>query len=191
MASRRSIRHFSDAPVPLEIIKNILQVATTAPSGANKQPWKFVVVKDKNLKHEIRLAAEAEEREFYTHRATREWLEALNPFETDWHKPFLETAPYLIVVFKQVYELDENEKHKNYYVNESVGIACGFLLSALHYAGLVALTHTPSPMGFLESILQRPPNEKAYLLIPVGLPAPEAKVPDLQRKPFDEMVEIF
>jgi nitroreductase len=191
MASRRSIRHFSDAPVPLEIIKNILQVATSAPSGANKQPWKFVVVKDGKLKHEIRLAAEAEEREFYTHRATREWLEALNPFETDWHKPFLETAPYLIVVFKQVYELDENEKHKNYYVNESVGIACGFLLSALHYAGLVALTHTPSPMGFLESILQRPPNEKAYLLIPVGLPAPEAKVPDLQRKPFDEMVEIF
>ncbi len=191
MASRRSIRYFSDAPVPLEIIKNILQVATTAPSGANKQPWKFVVVKDRKLKQKIRLAAEAEEREFYAHRATREWLEALNPFETDWHKPFLETAPYLIVVFKQVYELGENEKHKNYYVNESVGIACGFLLSALHYAGLAALTHTPSPMGFLESILKRPPNEKAYLLIPVGLPARDATVPELRRKSFVEMVEVI
>ena len=188
---RRTVRDFSDKPVPIEIIENAIKSASSAPSGANKQPWHFVIVKDFVLKKEIRIAAEKEEKEFYEHRASDDWLEDLNQFGTDWHKPFLEIAPYLIVVFKQSYDLDKGGKRKNYYVNESVGIASGFLLTALHNAGLATLTHTPSPMGFLEKILKRPKNEKAVLLIPVGYPAENAKVPDLKKKYFQEVVTII
>jgi len=188
---RRTVRDFSDKPVPIEIIENAIKSASSAPSGANKQPWHFVIVKDPVLKKEIRIAAEKEEKEFYEHRASDDWLEDLNQFGTDWHKPFLEIAPYLIVVFKQSYDLGKRGKRKNYYVNESVGIASGFLLTALHNAGLATLTHTPSPMGFLEKILKRPKNEKAVLLIPVGYPAENAKVPDLKKKSFQEVVTII
>ena len=191
MIQRRTIRDFSDRPIPIEIIENAIQTASSAPSGANKQPWHFVIVKDPVVKKDIRIAAEKEEKEFYEHRAPDYWLEDLNQFGTDWHKPFLEIAPYLIVVFKQNYDLGKSEKRKNYYVNESVGIASGFLLVALHNAGLVALTHTPSPMGFLENILNRPDNEKAVLLIPVGYPAEDAKVPDLKKKSFEEVATII
>jgi len=184
MRQRRSVRQFSARPVPLEVIKTIVRTAATAPSGANKQPWHFVIVRDPEVKRTIRQAAEKEEREFYQHRATREWLEDLDQFKTDWHKEFLEIAPYLIVVFKKVYDVESGMHRKNYYVMESVGIACGFLLAAIHNAGLVALTHTPSPMGFLKEILKRPENEKPYLLIPVGYPAEEARVPVLKKKPF-------
>ena len=188
---RRTVRDFSDKPVPIEIIENAIKSASSAPSGANKQPWHFVIVKDPVLKKEIRIAAEKEEKEFYEHRASDDWLEDLNQFGTDWHKPFLEIAPYLIVVFKQSYDLGKRGKQKNYYVNESVGIASGFLLTALHNAGLATLTHTPSPMGFLEKILKRPKNEKAVLLIPVGYPAENAKIPDLKKKSFQEVVTII
>ena len=188
---RRTVRDFSDKPVPIEIIQNAIQTASSAPSGANKQPWHFVIVKDSVVKKDIRIAAEKEEKEFYEHRAPDYWLEDLNQFGTDWHKPFLEIAPYLIVVFKQSYDLGKSEKRKNYYVNESVGIASGFLLTALHNAGLSTLTHTPSPMGFLEKILKRPKNEKAVLLIPVGYPTENAKVPDLKKKSFQEVVTII
>jgi nitroreductase len=188
---RRTVRDFSDKPVPIEIIENAIKSASSAPSGANKQPWHFVIVKDPVLKKEIRIAAEKEEKEFYEHRASDDWLEDLNQFGTDWHKPFLEIAPYLIVVFKQSYDLGKSGKRKNYYVNESVGIASGFLLTALHNAGLATLTHTPSPMGFLEKILKRPENEKAVLLIPVGYPAENAKVPDLKKKSFQEVATII
>ena len=188
---RRTVRDFSDKPVPIEIIENAIKSASSAPSGANKQPWHFVIVKDPVLKKEIRIAAEKEEKEFYEHRAPDYWLEDLNQFGTDWHKPFLEIAPYLIVVFKQSYDLDKGGKRKNYYVNESVGIASGFLLTALHNAGLATLTHTPSPMGFLEKILKRPENEKAVLLIPVGYPAKNAKVPNLKKKSFQEVATII
>ena len=191
MIQRRTIRDFSDRPIPIEIIENAIQTASSAPSGANKQPWHFVIVKDPVVKKEIRISAEKEEKEFYEHRAPDYWLEDLNQFGTDWHKPFLEIAPYLIVVFKQNYDLGKSEKRKNYYVNESVGIASGFLLVALHNAGLVTLTHTPSPMGFLEKILNRPDNEKAVLLIPVGYPAEDAKVPDLKKKSFEEVATII
>ena len=162
-----------------------------APSGANKQPWKFVVVKDENIKRKIRIAAEEEEKKFYEERATEDWLKDLNKFGTDWNKPFLEVAPALIIVFRQSYDNSERGKRKNYYVNESVGIACGFLLMALQNAGLVSLTHTPSPMGFLERILERPKNEKAYLLIPIGFPAENAEVPILNKKPYNSSVEVF
>ena len=188
---RRTVRDFSDKPVPIEIIQNAIQTASSAPSGANKQPWHFVIVKNPVVKKDIRIAAEKEEKEFYEHRAPDYWLEDLNQFGTDWHKLFLEIAPYLIVVFKQSYDLGKSEKRKNYYVNESVGIASGFLLTALHNAGLSTLTHTPSPMGFLEKILKRPENEKAVLLIPVGYPAENAKVPDLKKKPFQEVATII
>lgn len=188
---RRTVRDFSNKPVPLKIIMNAVKAAASAPSGANKQPWHFVIVKDSAVKKEIRFAAEKEEKEFYEHRAPDTWLEDLNQFETDWHKPFLEIAPYLIVVFKKNYDLDEQVKRKNYYVNESVGIASGFLLVALHNAGLATLTHTPSPMGFLEKILDRPKNEKAVLLIPVGYPAEDATVPDLKKKSFEEISTII
>jgi len=189
MLSRRSIREFSSRPVSIEIITQAIKVACGAPSGANKQPWTFIVIKEAELKKKIRQSAEKEEKEFYTHRATKEWLDDLNQFNTDWQKPFLETAPYLIVVFKQVFEEGEKRK-KNYYVNESVGIATGFLLTALHYAGLVTLTHTPSPMGFLEKILKRPKNEKAYIMIPVGYPAENAMVPNLKKKSYSETIVI-
>ena len=188
MKTRRTVRDFSSEQIPLEAIENTVRAAVSAPSGANKEPWTFVIVTDKKIKKKIRLAAEKEEKEFYTHRATREWLEDLNPFKTDWHKPFLETAPCLIVVFKQIYEFGKKSKRKNYYVNESVGIASGFLLMALHQIGMATLTHTPSPMGFLEKVLNRPKNERAFLLIPVGYPANDVRVPTLKKKSFSEAV---
>ena len=188
IVSRRTVREFSDRPVPIEVIENCIKSAASAPSGANKQPWQFVIVQDPEVKSKIREAAEVEEKEFYGHRATKEWLEDLNQFGTDWHKPFLEIAPYLIVVFRQIYDVEDDGSHrKNYYVSESVGIASGFLLAALHNAGLATLTHTPSPMNFLGEILERPANEKAYLLIPVGYPDDDAEVPEITKKPFDDI----
>jgi len=188
MNTRRTVRDFSNKSVPEHIIENIILTASTAPSGAHKQPWTFCVVKNADVKKQIRIAAEKEEKESYETRMTDEWLRDLQPIGTDWHKPFLETAPYLIVVFKRSYELElNNYKHQNYYVTESCGIACGFLLTAIHNAGLVALTHTPSPMNFLSKVLDRPVNEKPYLLIPVGYPAEECWVPDLKRKDISEI----
>jgi len=185
---RRSVRDFSSQNVPIEVIKNCIKTAASAPSGANKQPWHFSLVQDKKIKKEIRVAAESEEKQFYEHRASKEWLEDLNQFGTDWKKPFLETAPFLIIIFSQVFEKNaDGENRKNYYVNESVGIAAGFLLAALHNAGLVTLTHTPSPMNFLAKILKRPDNERAYLLIPVGYPSKNAKVPIISKKPFSKI----
>ena len=191
MRYRRSVREFSDQDIPIEVIKNIVSAAAAAPSGANKEPWYFSIVSDQVVKHEIRIRAENEEKEFYTHKAPASWLEDLNKFGTDWHKEFLEVAPYLIIVFKQIYDLQNGEKYKNYYVNESVGIACGILLTAIHSAGLVALTHTPCPMGFLEKACKRPLNERAFLLIPVGYPDDNAKVPDLKKKQFSDYAEII
>ncbi len=185
MASRRTIRHFSDKAIPKEVIENIIKTASSAPSGAHKQPWTFAVISSPEMKRKIRLAAEAEEVKNYSGRMSEEWLRDLAPFGTDAAKPFLEIAPYLIVVFKKAYELHPDGKRKNYYVNESVGLAAGFLLSAIHQAGLCSLTHTPSPMNFLEKILERPANERAMLLIPVGYPAAEAEVPNLQRKALE------
>jgi len=188
MDTRRTVREFSDKPIPENVIENVLLSASTAPSGAHKQPWTFCVVKNSEVKKQIRIAAEKEEKESYETRMTDEWLRDLQPIGTDWHKPFLETAPYLIVVFKRSYELEANSyKHQNYYVTESCGIACGFLLTAIHDAGLVALTHTPSPMNFLCKILNRPQNEKPFLLIPIGYPAEECWVPDLKRKSISEI----
>jgi nitroreductase len=185
---RRSVRDFSTKPVPAEVVRNIIRAAGTAPSGAHKQPWTFCIVTDPELKKKIREAAEKEEYESYSSRMSDEWLNDLRPLQTDWHKPFLETAPYLIVVFKKAYDLNSaGSKINNYYVNESVGIACGFLLAAIHHAGLVALTHTPSPMNFLTKILYRPENERPFLLIPVGYPAEETYVPELERKSLDEI----
>lgn len=173
MRTRRSVRAFSAEPVPFDLIETAMRVAASAPSGANQQPWRLVVVSDPAVKHAIRVAAEAEEKENYDRRFPDEWLQALEPFGTDWHKEFLEVAPYLIVVFKLDYGIGgDGGKIKHYYASESVGIATGFLLAALHLAGLATLTHTPSPMGFLARILDRPPNERPYLLIPVGFPAP-------------------
>lgn len=180
---RRSLRFFSEKPFPAEVIENLVMAASTAPSGANKQPWTFCVVSSPELKKQIRIAAEEEERISYESRMSEEWKEDLKPFATDWQKPFLETAPYLIIVFKRAYEFEiGGKKHQNYYVNESVGLACGFLLAAIHKLGLVALTHTPSPMDFLTKILERPSNERPFLLIPVGYPADDATVPDIKRK---------
>ena len=187
ISSRRTVREFSDKNVPMGIIKNIIKAASSAPSGANKQPWHFVVVRDSGLKKKIRTAAEKEEKEFYSNRAPDSWLEDLNQFKTDWNKPFLEKAPVLVVVFRQSYADLGSTKKKNYYVSESVGIACGILLAAINNAGLVALTHTPSPMGFLEKILKRPKNEKAFLLIPIGYPDENARVPRLTKKPYKEI----
>lgn len=188
---RRSVRHISSSPVSREVIENCLKTASTAPSGAHKQPWTFCVVSNPELKSRIRAAAEEEEYNSYHGRMSESWLQDLAPLGTDWQKPFLESAPYLIIVFKRVYEFGENrEKKNNYYVNESVGIACGFLISAIHQAGLVTLTHTPSPMNFLSKLLKRPENERPYLLLPVGLPAENVYVPDINRKPLEE-VSIF
>ena len=188
ISTRRTVREFSTKTFPIEIIENCIKSAGTAPSGANKQPWSFTIVENKEVKAKIRIAAEKEEKEFYGHRATKEWLEDLNQFGTNWQKPFLETAPYLIIVFRQIYDVNESgSQRKNYYVNESVGIASGFLLAALHNAGLATLTHTPSPMNFLGTILDRPENEKAYLLIPVGYPSDNAEVPNIKKKPFSEI----
>jgi iodotyrosine deiodinase len=191
MRTRRTIRAFSSDPVPIEAIEDAIRVANLAPSGANQQPWRFVVVKDPELKRKIREAAEAEERENYENRFPDEWLEALAPLGTDWHKEFLEIAPYLIVMFRIDYGVDParpDKRIKHYYVQESAGIAAGFLIAALHMAGLATLTHTPSPMGFLGRVLDRPPNERPFLLLPVGYPAPDATVPVLAKKTLDEVM---
>jgi nitroreductase len=178
--------------VPRQTIERLIALAASAPSGANKQPWHFVAVQDPDLKHQIRLAAEEEERAFYGGRASDQWLEDLKPFGTDWEKPFLETAPWLIVVFRKNYEVDEDgQKAKNYYVQESVGIACGFLIAAIHAAGLSTLTHTPSPMDFLGKILGRPANERAFLLMPVGYAADGAQVPDISKKDLGEISDFI
>lgn len=189
---RRSVRHFSEKPIPKEVIESIVKTASTSPSGANKQPWTFCVVKSTEIKKRIREAAEKEERKSYGGRMSEEWLEDLKHLGTDTNKPFLETAPYLIIAFKRLFEYDESgTKHQNYYVNESVGLACGLLISAIHNAGLVTLTHTPSPMRFLEKILKRPPNERAFLLLPVGYEAEKTYVPDIQRKPLDQVMKFY
>ncbi|MBK9288313.1 MAG: nitroreductase family protein [Flavobacteriales bacterium] len=189
MQGRRSVRHFSTEPVADVVIDDLIRTAGTAPSGAHKQPWTFCVVMDPALKHAIRDAAEEEERANYDGRMPGEWLEDLAPLGTDWRKEFLDSAPCLIVVFKRVNEVHpDGSRRKNYYVEESVGIACGFLLAAARNAGLVALTHTPSPMNFLAKLLQRPDNERAFLLIPIGYPAAECEVPDLHRKPLEEVM---
>ncbi len=192
MLRRRTVRHFSSEPVPPEVIDAAIATASSAPSGANMQPWRFVVVADPETKHLIRLAAEEEERESYEHRMPDDWLSALSSLGTDWHKEFLEIAPLLIVVFRVDYRLETDPKGverrvKHYYVSESVGLASGFLLVALHMAGLATLTHTPSPMGFLSEILDRPKNEKPFLLIPVGYPDPKAEVPSITKKPMGEV----
>jgi nitroreductase len=189
---RRSVRDFAPDPVPHDIIDAAIEAAGSAPSGANRQPWRFVVVRDLATKQRIREAAEAEEREFYERRATPEWLADLAPLGTDWRKPFLEAAPVLLVVFALDWVREpgpdvQERRHKSYYVQESVGIAVGLLLAALHAAGLATLTHTPSPMGFLGAILGRPRNERAYVLVPVGYPAQGATVPDIQRKTLEEI----
>jgi iodotyrosine deiodinase len=187
MQARRSVRQFSAEPVPRELIENALLTAGTAPSGAHQQPWTFVVVSDPEVKRRLREAAEAEERRFYESRASDDWLEAIRPIGTDAIKTHLTDAPFVIVVFEQAYRFEGERKVKHYYVRESVGIAVGFLLASLQAAGLVELTHTPSPMGFLAEILERPPNERPLVVIPVGYPADEAEVPDLERKPLDEI----
>lgn len=191
MDQRRSLRFFSDRPVPRALMETLIATASTAPSGANKQPWTFCLVGNPELKRQIRLAAEEEERESYAHRMTPEWLADLAPLGTDWQKPFLETAPWLVVVFRRNHDLVDGQKRKNYYVQESVGLACGFFLAAVHHAGLVALTHTPSPMDFLTRILGRPESERPFLLIPVGYAAADATVPDIHRKPLDQVMVAY
>jgi iodotyrosine deiodinase len=191
VAERRSVRQFSSEPVPPELIENAIRAAGTAPSGANKQPWTFVVVSDPELKARIRRAAEHEEELLYTRRASDEYLEAIEPIGTDADKPHVTDAPYLIAVFEQPWSRDaDGEKRKNYYVRESVGIAVGFLLIALHSSGLATLTHAPSPMGFLNEILERPDNERPFLLIPVGYPAEDAEVPVLEKKALAEIADF-
>jgi iodotyrosine deiodinase len=186
---RRSVRDFSGRPIPDAVLRHCLRAAGSAPSGANRQPWHFAVVQDPETKRRLRQAAEQEERTFYETRAPDEWLEALAPLGTDWHKPFLETAPCLIGIFVESYGVGESgERTKNYYAVESVGIATGILISGLHHAGLATLTHTPSPMGFLNELLDRPSRERPFLLLVVGFPAETATVPDLSRKPFDQIV---
>ena len=191
MDRRRSVRHFSDRAVPLEVMQDLIRTASTAPSGAHKQPWTFCLVGDPALKRRIREAAEEEEQENYNGRMPPEWIEDLAPLGTDQHKPFLEVAPWLVVVFKRAYDLKpDGSKRKNYYVEESVGIACGFLLAAIHNAGLASLTHTPSPMNFLTRALDRPENERPFLLMPVGYPAELCQVPDLSRKTIDQVLLV-
>jgi nitroreductase len=191
LQKRRSVRFFSDAPVAKAVIENLVKAAGSAPSGANKQPWHFVAVSNAEVKKRIRLAAEAEEKAFYAERATPEWLKDLEPIGTDWQKPFLEIAPWLIIIFKKTYNETPEGRTKNYYVQESVGIACGFLIAAIHQAGLATLTHTPSPMNFLAEILQRPENEKPFLLLPVGYPAPNATVPNIARMPLQSIASFI
>jgi len=192
MDKRRTVRDFSDQPVPKEVIENIILSASTAPSGAHKQPWTFCVVSNAEIKKQIRVEAEKEEFESYNNRMPEEWLKDLRPLQTDWKKEFLEIAPYLIIVFKKSYELKEDgKKGMVYYATESCGLACGFLLAAIHHAGLAALTHTPSPMNFLSKVLKRPENEKPFLLIPVGYPAAECFVPELKRKELGEIACFY
>lgn len=186
--ARRTVREFSDRPVDKALIELVVKTASTAPSGANKQPWTFCVVSDPEIKAKIREAAEKEEFENYHGRMSDDWLDDLKKFGTDWHKPFLTTAPYLIVAFKKAYDVNAaGEKEKNYYVNESVGLACGLLIHAIHHAGLVTVPHTPSPLNFLQKILERPENERPFLLLPVGYPAEDAMVPVIERKELPEM----
>jgi len=188
MRARRSVRHFSPDPVPKELVELAIRAAATAPSGANRQPWKFVAVSHPETKREIRVAAEREEKLSYETRMPPEWIEALEPLGTGWQKPYLEIVPWIVVVFEEVQgKTEEGQARKNYYVKESVGIACGLFITALHEMGLATLTHTPSPMGFLRDILGRPANERPYILFPVGFPAPDATVPDIERKPLDEV----
>lgn len=191
MTRRRTVRDFSYRPVSREVIENCIKIAGTSPSGANLQPWNFVAISDPEIKARIRREAEVEEREFYTHRASPEWLEALVPLGTDERKPFLETAPWLIAIFVQSYGLlPDGRRVKHYYAVESVGIATGMLIAAIHQAGLVSLTHTPSPMGFLNQILNRPSNERPFLLLVVGYPTKSAQVPDIRRKPLAEIASF-
>ncbi|MEM6792699.1 MAG: nitroreductase family protein [Acidobacteriota bacterium] len=188
MDSRRSIRFFSDDPVPREYIERAMLTASTAPSGAHKQPWTFVAISNPDLKRRIRIAAEDEEKKTYEDRMTEEWRQALAPIGTNWQKPFLETVPWIVVVFEKLYDLDpDGTRHKNYYVTKSVGLACGLFIGALHNMGLATLTHTPSPMGFLTKILGRPKNEKPFILFPVGYPAADCEVPNLRRKSLEEI----
>jgi nitroreductase len=191
MNQRRTVRDISNRPVPKQVIEKLVMTASSAPSGAHKQPWTFCLVSDTKIKSKIRVAAEKEEYQSYNSRMSQEWLDDLKAFGTDWHKSFLEQAPWLIIVFKKVYDLDNGKKRTNYYVNESVGIACGLLIAAIHQAGLVALTHTPSPMNFLSEVLKRPENERPFLLVPVGYPDEEAYVPDLKRKPLEEVAVFY
>lgn len=191
MANRRSIREYSDQSIPEIVMENIIKTASTAPSGAHKQPWTFCVVSNPEIKQKIRAAAEKEEFESYNSRMSERWLKDLAPLGTDWRKPFLEKAPYLIIVFKKIYDEESGEKKTNYYVNESVGIACGFLISAIHQAGLVTLTHTPSPMNFLSEILKRPTNERPFLLLPIGYPATETFIPKIERKSLEEVAAFY
>lgn len=192
MSKRRSVRDFSDQPVPASVLEDAILAAGTAPSGANMQPWHFVVVQDPEVKQKIREAAEIEERELYENRASEEWLDALAPLGTDANKPFLETAPALIAIFLKKITIDEQgEKHKNYYTSESVGIATGMLITALHNAGLATLTHTPSPMKFLSQILERPSHERPFLLLVTGYPAAGTLVPDIKRLPLDKIATFI
>lgn len=189
LRTRRSCRSFSDQPVPRELIESLIAVAHTAPSGANRQPWRFVAIDDADIKREIRIAAETEEHESYTRRMPEDWLSALEPLGTDEHKPFLEIAPWLIAVFQVTWEYVGETKQPNYYPVESVGLACGMFLAACHLCGLATLTHTPSPMKFLQSILHRPENERPFLLIPVGYPAAGCQVPQIEKKPLDAVLQ--
>jgi iodotyrosine deiodinase len=191
MNKRRTVREFSDKPVPKKIIENIIKTASTAPSGAHKQPWTFCVVSNKEMKSKLRKRAEEEEYKSYNGRMTEEWLNDLSHLGTNWEKPFIDIAPWIIVVFKKSYDVEDGKKKNNYYVSESVGLAAGFLVAAIHHAGLVSLTHTPSPMNFISELLQRPENEKPILLIPVGYPAENVTVPDLKRKSLEEVAVFY
>ena len=186
LESRRSIRDFSSEPVPLEVLDECIRAAGLAPSGANRQPWTFVVVTDPSIKRKLRLAAEEEERELYNRRISDEWRDALAPLGTTWEKPFIETVPAVVVLFRRPFDIEEGRKVMNYYTQESVGIALGFFIAALHRAGLSTLTHTPSPMGFLTEVLGRPKHEKAYVLLPIGYPEEGCQVPDITKKPLDD-----
>lgn len=189
---RRSLRTFSDKPVPKDIMEKLVMTGSTAPSGANKQPWTFCLISNKALKSKLRALAEEEEKISYGGRMSEEWLKDLEPFATNWEKEFIDVAPWIVVVMKRAYEIDENgTKHTNYYVSESVGIAVGFFLMAVHNAGLVALTHTPSPMNFISKALNRPENERPYLLIPVGYPSLNAMVPAIERKKEEQVIEYY
>ncbi|MCL4103850.1 UNVERIFIED_CONTAM: hypothetical protein GTU68_029167 [Idotea baltica] len=188
MDQRRTIREFSDRPVPKALMEDLIRAASTAPSGAHKQPWTFCLVGSPEIKKAIRIGAEKEEYESYHGRMSEEWLEDLLPFGTDWNKPFLEIVPWIVVVFKRLHEVVDGKKRKNYYVNDSVGLASGMFLQAAHYAGLATLTHTPSPMNFLGKILNRPDNERPFLLVPIGYPAEGCMVPDLTRKPLEDIL---